>query len=567
MFSFSVNFRSKKVLHGLFCLGIAAFALCLLLFNIRLDEHLTPANLAGFQTLYIPFFGNKAFSSKVSDTWLTLPKKLSPVKKSVQERWKELGNLSDYECVAWRQTQKCTPDGLLEPKYNSSCDSSISRGVSGYCEIRHRGSGTILRVLEMHCRSLRIRVKIKCSDFKLYLGYGPPALKYVHDTPKNAFGMCPTLQDGGIMRGSEKRENTTETAIHPRDGIAIVIHGRVLESVYASVRSLRLMGCELPIELWYKPQELDPAVHPILVKLLRTGLVANITIRAIEDQRFKRFYTKFYAVYYSNFQRVLLLDADNFAVRDPTYLFKSDIFGKTGAIFWPDFWHSRKSIFNIHPESFVWDVLDLDYVDMFEQESGQVLIDRCRHHRALDTLMYYGLHAHVLEKTRIVWGDKDLFRFAWMKSNSTFYMIKRPPGSAGLKLSDHDLFCGVTIVQYDMHNEILFLHRNQEKFSPKKYGYIWHHIQEFYPTKVGASLADYIVRGANGGKYYPQFRRCFGKDADYKGIFTVKSIRQYHFAFLENQLIDFLLEIIPITTLVPHDSRQRGQIRSEKRDS
>nr|CCA25989.1 conserved hypothetical protein [Albugo laibachii Nc14] len=559
MYSIAVNFRSKKALHRIFCTGIAAFGLCLFLFDIGLDEHLTHGNLSVYQTLAIPFFGFKVATRNVSDTWLTFPNTLSSLKKPVREKWKLLGNLSDYECVAWRQTQKCTPDAPLEAEYNSSCDTAITRGVSGYCEIRHRENGTIVRVLEMHCKSLRKRVKIRCSDFQLYLGYGPPALTYIHDTPKIAFGICTT-------RKPDWSKNTTELAarhtLHQRDGIVIVIHDRVLESAYASLRSLRLLGCILPIELWYKPQEIDPKVDPILVKILTTKLINNVTIRAINDQRIKKFYTKLHAVYYSNFERVLLLDADNFAVRDPAYLFDSEAFGETGAIFWPDFWHPRKSIFNIHPASFVWDLLELDYVDMFEQESGQVLIDRCRHRRALNAMMYYGLNSKLLQRTRIVWGDKDLFRFAWMKTNSTFHMIKRPPGAAGL-LNGHDIFCGVTMVQYDPNNEIIFLHRNTEKFTSTENRYTWYHIQEFYPTNVGASLADYVVRGANGGKHFPQFKRCFGKDFSYEGIFTVKSVRQYHFAGLEKQLIECLYEVIPNATVVMQSTQQTG-IRSDR---
>jgi hypothetical protein len=47
-----------------------------------------------------------------------------------------------------------------------------------------------------------------------------------------------------------------------------------------------------------------------------------------------------------------------------------------GAMFWPDFWRMKKTIFNIHNASVLWNMLGIEFVDMFEQESGQVLIDR-----------------------------------------------------------------------------------------------------------------------------------------------------------------------------------------------
>ena len=37
-------------------------------------------------------------------------------------------------------------------------------------------------------------------------------------------------------------------------------------------------------------------------------------------------------------QEVLLLDADNFALRDPAALFESPEYAAAGALLWPDFW-------------------------------------------------------------------------------------------------------------------------------------------------------------------------------------------------------------------------------------
>ncbi|KAL4159090.1 hypothetical protein PRNP1_004861 [Phytophthora ramorum] len=50
-------------------------------------------------------------------------------------------------------------------------------------------------------------------------------------------------------------------------------------------------------------------------------------------------------------------------------------FQNHGAIFWPDFWHPEKTIFNIQRESLLWELVDLPFVDMFEQESGQFDVD------------------------------------------------------------------------------------------------------------------------------------------------------------------------------------------------
>lgn len=62
------------------------------------------------------------------------------------------------------------------------------------------------------------------------------------------------------------------------------------------------------------------------------------------------------------------MDSDNTALADPSFLFDSPALVETGAIFWKDFWKT-------HPKNPIWDILGLDCVDEFEQESGQVLYD------------------------------------------------------------------------------------------------------------------------------------------------------------------------------------------------
>ncbi|RLN53817.1 hypothetical protein BBP00_00009189 [Phytophthora kernoviae] len=421
----------------------------------------------------------------------------------IAARWRQLGNdLNAYECVGWRAQRDCSPEGGSDPQNDRLCNATIHNGESGYCEIRHKDTGVTRRVMQMHCDSLRPDVAFRCDEFVSLLEQ-----QLVDDQIRAAATVL------------EKHKNNDD-------------------KVDMS------MGCTLPVELWYMRSETDPS-HPILREL--TGKY-DVFMREILDPRAKKFYTKTYAVFYSAFDQVLLLDADNFAVRDPTYLFETPEFKNTGAIFWPDFWRPKKTIFNIQPTSFVWDVFDLDAVDMFEQESGQVLIDRSVHQKALNVLMYYAFNPGTFERLRLAWGDKDLFRFAWLKTKSSFHMIKTPPGSAGLKLPDVNIFCGVTMVQHDPDRGIVFLHRNQEKLTSENREKVWSHIQDFRVDKV--PMEDYDVRGANGGRYFPQFKRCYGKDIYYEKAFTVTAMEELPFAGLEQQLLDLVQEAARIDVLL-----------------
>lgn len=51
-----------------------------------------------------------------------------------------------------------------------------------------------------------------------------------------------------------------------------------------------------------------------------------------------RFQIKAAAVINSSFKEILYLDSDNVPVQDPTFLFETEEYKNTGALFWPDFW-------------------------------------------------------------------------------------------------------------------------------------------------------------------------------------------------------------------------------------
>lgn len=452
-----------------------------------------------------------------------------------------LKNIGDYECVGWRQTTNCTPHGEREVANDQNCSTLIANGISGYCEVRNKLTGETKHVMEMHCNSLRPGVFFSCDMFQSLLSYSILSTDYVHDpnftfeANVQEFRETNKLLDTPVPLDEEgfKNESVGQLELSFERGIVFVIYEKLLLGAYVSVRSLRALGCTLPIEMWYRASETD--VDHKLIKIMVAEY--GVFLREMVDPRATHFYTKLHAIFYSAFDSVLLLDADNFAVRDPTYLFELPEFVNNGAIFWPDFWRPSNTIFNIHRDSFVWPVFGLEFVDTFEQESGQILINRRKHQDALNVLMYYGFSMpRVPEDLRLVWGDKDLFRFAWMKAQADFYMISRPPGSAGTKHPDYDLFCGVTMVQHDPADNVIFLHRNTEKLTSFNDRFLWTHIQQYKRT---SRVSEYFVRGANGGRVFPQFKRCFGKDVHYEKLFTLKPMSAFPFEGLEANLMEY----------------------------
>jgi len=377
------------------------------------------------------------------------------------------------QCVAWRQTGGCTPDGPREPENDLPCDAKIPYGASGYCEVLDsrnlsRGEGPqYRRVMSMNCSSHPyepiMHGEITCGQAAEFAGFAAESLRY-------------------RPRGGPRRAQPP-AAGHPTQGILICVSDKTMVAAYAAVRLLRHHGCRLPIQLWYLPDELtgSPAIvrelvfnHSVVLKpvgLKRSALC--------HDGQEKCFNIKIHAVYYTELDQVLLLDSDNFPLRDPGYLFRSEPFLETGAVFWPDFWRRGNTIFNLDETSLVWELTGTAFVDMFEQESGQLLVDRGRHAAALDVLMFYARPNNILYRFGVVYGDKDLFRLAWLRAGRPFHMIAAPPGWAGqMKVAG---FCGLTMVQHDPDGRILFLHRNGQKLDATEASllHVWDAVVEY----------------------------------------------------------------------------------------
>jgi hypothetical protein len=104
------------------------------------------------------------------------------------------------------------------------------------------------------------------------------------------------------------------------------------------------------------------------------------------------------------------------------------------------------------PDSPRWDVLGVPYRDEPEFESGQMVIDKQRCWRALSLCNWYNERSHFFY--RILYGDKDTFRFAWRRLGRPFAMPTTPARLIPL-----------TFCQHDFDGERLFQHRVQEKWS------------------------------------------------------------------------------------------------------
>lgn len=377
---------------------------------------------------------------------------------------------SELECLGWRHTHDCDPNSFVLQSFNRTCDFHIRGGAAGYCALRNRSTGLEVRVMKMACTSVPPNLLFTCDQALDFVSF--------REETEAVVASSANLTTPGAGSPSEEEDEKT--------GILMVIYPKLIVSAYATVRTLRFAhNCTLPIEIWYLASEMgiNATQNGILQELVVK--FAPLSLKAISEQHVSGFNSKVHAILHTNLTNVLFLDADNLPVKDPTDLFETQEFKEHGAIFWPDFWHPEHSIFNINNQSLLWELLDLKFVDMFEQESGQLLINKPKSSAALKLLELFAFRRpNVFERFKLAWGDKDLFRLAWLRTNTSFHMIQTPPGIAGSLVQSK--FCGMTMAQFDPSGELLFLHRNAMKLNGGRPplgkdadAVIWTHLQTF----------------------------------------------------------------------------------------
>jgi Mannosyltransferase putative len=233
-------------------------------------------------------------------------------------------------------------------------------------------------------------------------------------------------------------------------GIVIPAGGaRYFPSAYASIRMLRNLGCSLPVELWHMGRrELDEPmralVEPLGVRCVDATRVGPNPVMSCPGPN-GGWSLKAFAAIHSRFREVLLLDADNLAVTDPTFLFDCEPFVRCGAVFWPDYGRFA-------PEHPVWKLTGVDYREEPEFESGQLLVDKGRCWRPLALAGWMNQHSDFWY--RHIFGDKDTFHLAWRKLEVPYAMPEHPIETL------EGVMC-----QHDFEGGRLFQHHNHHKWS------------------------------------------------------------------------------------------------------
>lgn len=265
---------------------------------------------------------------------------------------------------------------------------------------------------------------------------------------------------------------STYPNIYSGQGIVICAGGFIyVTCAWVNISMLRKFGCELPIELWYEGNEINESMISKFKEL-------NVVCKNCDDYTqspIKSYAMKPFAILHSSFKEVLFLDADNNSVKDPTYLFEIDEYIEGGTIFWPDVWTTPQN----NP---IWSITGTDDYNSKEQESGQILINKEKCWKELNLCVYFNMNYDSYYKMLL--GDKDTFKFAWLALKTKYYMIPTSVAYCGY-MNFMQEFYGMTMVQHDPHGDVLFLHRNLLKWAlTKNEEVLWTNIKKMRSNQV-----------------------------------------------------------------------------------
>ena len=156
------------------------------------------------------------------------------------------------------------------------------------------------------------------------------------------------------------------------------------------------------------------------------------------------------------FDYILFLDADNFLLRNPFFLFETKEFLNSGACIWRDIGYQQ---WNKEQLVTLGDVFKIDKLDPGQAESGQILINKQYPgtERALNRCIEYNENSDIYYK--VVYGDKDTFPIAFQKEKVKFQWSTRSPDFAHNALRQYGL----------LDNKHMFFHLTNSKFEKDSY--------------------------------------------------------------------------------------------------
>lgn len=259
------------------------------------------------------------------------------------------------------------------------------------------------------------------------------------------------VESGGLIPYSDVQDVFTGRGL-----VIVAGNGNTLKRVKVVLRSLARLKSKIAVEIHYWADEMNEedrgGLSSIYPNIRFNDLSGQHNILKVRKDGFFgiNYQLKTAALINSHFAELLLLDSDNIPVIDPELLYDSAVYREFGTIFWPDIARTR-------PNNPAWAIFNTPCrMDEYEQESGQLLVDKTRfwYHLQLaawmnnDQGVYYG---------DFLLGDKDTFRFAWHAFKTKYGKPKHWLTSVGTL--NEGTYCGHTFAQHHPDDDrVAFMH-------------------------------------------------------------------------------------------------------------
>ncbi|GBF98544.1 pantothenate synthetase [Raphidocelis subcapitata] len=488
-------------------------------------------------------------------------------------------------CVGWRETFYCHPFARRYEGGDKGCDDVIIPQISGYCLCE--GNITTARVTcgpkRFTCRQkcaelafnpidgLALPAPISCPydvpynpdsflrgltklgadwapDLEAARARAAPAWQAVRDAIQRhgiRGATVPGVRDStrDFVREGRRISGATVALVRSQldsllrsappypegafSGRGVVTVGggvKYLVPAWLLVHQLRHLGCRLPVELWFPPDDFPPP--PVVESFARLGAACRKLdfgplaqappagggsvdeagpggggehgggkeggkkAKKSGGGGVERFALKAAAVVLSRFEQVIFLDADNVPLRDPAPLLDAPEFNATGALLWQDLWDNT-----VAPQAE--EMLGVPRARWFPGsfESGQMALDKRRHWRGLAAALWFNAHPNFWYEVFTCFlgkGDKETFAYGMAAAGEEFYVMPAPPaalGTTGTSMACsprthlcRDEFTGNTMVQHDSRGFALFLHANLHKWDMRLPEHFSLHYQRRWQT-------------------------------------------------------------------------------------
>jgi hypothetical protein len=232
------------------------------------------------------------------------------------------------------------------------------------------------------------------------------------------------------------------------------------------------------------------------------------------------------------------LDSDNFPVLNPQALFTTSEYTQTGSIFWPDFWKFPQ-------DNPMWEITKLECNDEYEQESGQLLINKEKSFTALLLSMFFQINHEFY--FQLLLGDKDTFRLSWKITNTSYHMVPHPAAIGGrIRVQTKTglpKFCGYTMLQFTPAGKLIFVHANGLKYAHAiEPGITFETIQYLKPSNSAKTSAYPTVKAFFAGAH-----DIHSSNEEYSSEMGCNEYIMHNFNYSTHGLEEYMLKTVPFS--------------------